>query len=464
MTCFAPRSLRSQVLLVVVASLMLAQGFSLWLFADERDLAVRAALSREALDRAANVVMLIERATPNTELAVLQAASSPLLRFTVDAEPTLDHADHATRATLADLRQTLGSERDVRIELHEVRGVMPPIPGLPEAMNVMHHEMSMSAVELQFSARLADGRWLNVTSRFHRPPLQWAWVDLATFSLTAMILLIAVWAMLGRIVRPIGLLSVTADRMGRGDWQPEIVPSGPGELKRLTVAFNHMQSRLKRFVDERAGLLAALGHDLRSPLTALRVRAEMVDDEDTRRALNRSISEMQELLDATLIYARGTNTSEPIEDRDVAAFLAELVADYVETGRDVALTLADGPIIAPIRPVALRRAFRNLIDNALRYGSLARLTIRGFQRDVSISVDDNGPGLTNTDLDRVFEPFVRLETSRSRDTGGTGLGLPIAQAIVRAHGGDVTLSNREAGGLRAEVTLPLSAMDRKGAE
>jgi len=460
MISFAPRSLRSQVLLVVVAALMLAQGFSLWLFADERDLAVRAALSREALDRAANVVMLIEQATPDTELAVLQAASSPLLRFSIDPEPTLDHTDHAPRTTLAALRQSLGAEREVRIELHEVRGVMPPIPGQPEAMTVMHHEMSMSAVELQFSASLADGRWLNVRSRFHRPPLQWAWVDLATFSLTALILLIAVWVMLGRIVRPLGLLSVTADHMGRGDWQPEIAPSGPGEVKRLTMAFNHMQARLKRFVDERAGLLAALGHDLRSPLTALRVRAEMVDDEDTRAALTRSISEMQDLLDATLIYARGTNTAEPIEVLEVAAFVAELVADYVETGRDVSVATPDGPIIAPIRPVALRRALRNLIDNALRYGSVARLSLGRQKGTVCLTVDDDGPGLAEADLERVFEPFVRLETSRSRDTGGTGLGLPIAQAIVRAHGGDITLSNRDGGGFRATVMLPLSSLGK----
>lgn len=458
------RSLRSQVLLVVVVALTLAQGFSLWLFADERDLAVRAALSREALDRAANVVMLVERATPGAELAVLQAASSTLLRFSIDPAPTLDHANHAPPATLSEIRQLLGAEREIRIELHEVRGAMPPIPGLPEAMNVMHREMAMSAVELQFSAHLADGRWLNVTSRFHRPPLQWAWVDFATFLLTALILLIAVWSMLGRIVRPLRQLSATADKMGRGDWQPEIAPSGPAELKHLTMAFNHMQTRLKRFVGERAGLLAALGHDLRSPLTALRVRAEMVDDEDTKSALTRSIAEMQDLLDATLIYARGTNTAEAIEHLDLACFVAALASDYVETGRPVSVATPDGQIVAPIRPIALRRALRNLIDNALRYGSDARLTVSRHQDLVRVTIDDNGPGLSEADLERVFEPFVRTESSRSRDTGGTGLGLPIAQAIVRAHGGEIRLSNRAGGGLSARVELPLSAIPTRTAE
>ncbi len=449
-----PRSVRGQVLLVILAALALAQGASLWLFADERDLAVRAALTREALDRAANVAELLEQAPPDMTEAVLRAATSPLVRFSVDAAPAVAHLDHAPPAMMSEIREALGHRRDMRIELHDVRGVMPPMPGMPSDMAAAHHGMAMSAVELRFSAALGDGRWLNVSTRFHRPPLQWAWTDMATFLLTAAVLLIAVWLLLGRIVRPLRLLAAAADRLGRGDWTPEIPPSGPEELARLTTAFNRMQARLRRFVDERGRILAALGHDLRSPLTALRVRAEMVDDDETREALAASIAELQDLVESTLVYARGTSSAEPMEQTDLGAFLTLLVADYAQTGREVSLSPPPAALGARIRPVAIRRALRNLIDNALRYGSAARIAIDRKGGDILVHIDDDGPGIDEADLSRVFEPFVRLEASRSRDTGGTGLGLAIARAILRAHGGEVTLENREPSGLRATIRLP----------
>ncbi|RMD91807.1 MAG: hypothetical protein D6811_08180 [Alphaproteobacteria bacterium] len=238
----------------------------------------------------------------------------------------------------------------------------------------------------------------------------------------------------------------------------EIPPSGPEELVRLTVAFNRMQARLRRFVEERTRLLAALGHDLRSPLTALRVRAEMVEDEETRTALIASIDEMQEMVEATLAYARGTATREPPASLDLGSFLSRLVEDYAGTDRDVTLEAAPPTgLELRLRPGATRRALRNLIDNALRYGKRARLSVEERPDELAIHIDDDGPGVPEEVLSRLFEPFVRLETSRSRETGGTGLGLAIARSLIRAQGGEVTLANRDGGGLRATVTLPRSA-------
>lgn len=450
-----PRSLRGQVVAVLALALVLAQAVSLWLFADERDLAVRAALMREALDRAANVSALLERAPPGSEAAILAAAGSPLVRFDLGPTPKVAPAGRAPAALRGEIEARFGRAREVRFAFHAIRGLMPPMPGLREDMFRPHHPAPPAAAEFELSARLDDGRWLNVSTRFHRPPLQWAAADLATFGLTAGFLAVALWLLLGRLTRPLARLAAAADRMGRGEWTEDIPPSGPEELRRVTVAFNQMQGRVRRFVEERARLLAALGHDLRSPLTALRVRAEMVDDADTRAALVASIDEMQEMVEATLTYARGTATAETPETVELADFLARLVEDYSETGRDVTLAAAPPPGLAlPLRPGATRRALRNLIDNALRYGRRARLTVETRDAEAVIHIDDDGPGIPPAQLEQVFEPFLRLETSRSRETGGTGLGLAIARSLIRAQGGEVSLANRPGRGLRATITLP----------
>ncbi len=453
------RTLRAQVLAVIAVALALAQGINLWLFADERDLAVRAALGREALDRSANVLMLLEQAPPGGEALILAAANSPLVRFTLAARPLLDHQNHAPGALARDVGDRFGKDRAVRLELHQTNTMMAPMPGMPVEMQQSHRTMALSTVEMQISAQLKDGRWLNVTTRFHRPPLQWAAVDVTTFLISATFLAVAVWLILGRLTQPLARLAGAADRLGRGDWVEEIPASGPEELARLTAAFNRMQARLRRFVDERTRLLAALGHDLRSPLTALRVRAEMVEDDESRTALIASVNEMQEMVEATLTYARDAASSEQPVAVDLGAFLSTLIEDYAQTGRDVSLSgSVPEALSVRLRPVAIRRALRNLIDNALRYGNRARLTVVPGTEEVLLHIDDDGTGIPEADMERVFEPFVRLETSRSRETGGTGLGLAIARSILRAHGGEVTLINRAGGGLRATVTLTRGAL------
>ncbi|MFC2967968.1 ATP-binding protein [Acidimangrovimonas pyrenivorans] len=356
------------------------------------------------------------------------------------------------------IRTLLGADnnRAIRVELHQSSGPMPTMPGASPEMMRMHAAMNasrMSAVELSLSIELKDGRWLNMASRFHDPPYQWVSSEIATFGVTAALLAIVLWLALGRLVRPLKRLAATADRIGRGEEAGRIDIDGPEELQQLAAAFAEMQDRLQRFVSERTRLLGALGHDLRSPLTALRVRAEMVDDDETRERIIASIAEMQEMVEATLAFARGMATTEPVETVALSRFLGDIVAEFREAGGEV--TLAGAEASLRLRPYAMRRALRNLIENALRYGRRARIATAVDKTEVRIVVDDDGPGIPEDSLDRVFDPFVRLEGSRSRETGGTGLGLSIARTIVHAHGGEVTLSNRPEGGLRAEIRLPV---------
>lgn len=224
-------------------------------------------------------------------------------------------------------------------------------------------------------------------------------------------------------------------------------------MQALAEALARMQRRLAGMMADRTRMLAALGHDLRSPITALRLRAEMVEDAETRERMTATLDEMQQMVEATLAYARGVSPDQPPEPVDLAALLAELARELSGTGPPVEIG-AIPHVVLPLRRLAVRRALRNLIENAQRYGGGARARLEAGDEALRVVIEDDGPGLPEEDLERVFDPFVRLETSRSRETGGTGLGLPIARAILRAHGGDVHLVNRAGGGLRAKVALP----------
>lgn len=454
-------SLPGQLVLLVITALIAAQAISLWLFVDERSLAVRAALGLEAADRAANVAQLLEKAPASLQSSILRAANSPLVRFSLGPLPAVDHQDHAgSGAAEARIRALLGDDdsREIRVEIHRIQGEFPPMPGMPPGMAQMHREMmgeDISSIEMKLSIAIDGGRWLNVETRFHRPPLQWPWASVVSFSLTAAFILIALfWFILARLTGPLRRLSVAANRLGRGEDVEELIQTGPAEVLDLTDAFNNMQARLKRFVSERTRLLAALGHDLRSPLTAMRVRAEMVEDAETRDRLIGSIEEMQEMVEGTLAFARGLAASEPSQTVDLSEFLALLLEDMAETGDAVAFDEMPG-IDVRLRPNAMRRALRNVVENAVRYGGVARISLDRTDHLAKIVVADDGPGIPEEDLDRVFEPFLRLEASRSRETGGSGLGLSIARTIIQAHGGEISLVNRPTGGLEVVVTVPL---------
>jgi signal transduction histidine kinase len=214
-----------------------------------------------------------------------------------------------------------------------------------------------------------------------------------------------------------------------------------------------MHDRLQRFVQDRTRMLAAISHDLRTPLTSLRLRAEFVDDEETRTKILETLDEMERMTEATLTFAREEARREDTRTVDLAALVESLCEDLRDLGMDVTYS---GPsrLLYPCRSVSLKRALRNLIENAVGYGRRARVGLEQTATEVPIVIDDDGPGIPEADFERVFAPFVRLEESRSQETGGIGLGMAIARSIVRGHGGDITLANRPEGGLRATLHLP----------
>lgn len=453
------RSLRVQLVLLIIIALGVAQFVSLWLFADERSLAIRAALGFEAAGRAANVARLIEEAPADLRPSIIRAANSPLVRFDLGTKPLVQHSDHSDGGLVETRVRALLNDsysRDIRVELHQIQGAILPLPNLSHEMTEMHLAMmrgELSAIEMNLSISIAGGQWLNVSTRFERPPIQWPLYSMLTFGLTAMALLVAVsWFVMTGLLGPLRRLARASERLGRGEDIDALPERGPQEVRELTAGFNRMQDRLTRFVADRTRVLAALGHDLRSPLTAMRVHSEMVEEDETRESLVATVEEMQSMVEATLTFAKGLSGNEPMQDVDLQSFLEALRGDMV-----VPFVLSDGPeITVRLRPNAIRRALRNVIENAVRYGGSATLGWISADGEIEISVTDRGPGIPTAELERVFDPFVRLEESRSLETGGHGLGLSIARSILRAQGGEISLANHPDRGLTATIRLPVA--------
>jgi signal transduction histidine kinase len=255
------------------------------------------------------------------------------------------------------------------------------------------------------------------------------------------------------VTRPFQHLADAADAFGPDLDSAPLPESGPLETRRTAEAFNRMQLRLRALIAERSRALAAVSHDLRTPLTRLRLRAETLQDESLREQFNRDIDDMQAMVEATLDYLRGMREQEAPGNIDIDALLQSLVADAQALGQKIIL---DDSAVAPYpgRISALKRALANLLDNAVKYGGEARISLIDSRVDLRILIEDNGPGIAESELARVCEPYVRLESSRSRATGGVGLGLAIAREAALLHGGELRLENRSEGGLRALLILP----------
>jgi signal transduction histidine kinase len=301
--------------------------------------------------------------------------------------------------------------------------------------------------------RLPDDSWINVSVfAVGRPrPSGHGTVISTTLMALGVILLsilIARW-----LTRPIRIVSA-AVRSLSPDGTPVIVrESGPEEVRDLAKAFNDMQRRIADLIARRTQSLAAVSHDLRTPLTRLKLRTEDLQDEHLKSAIATDISEMEQMIDATLSYLKGDETAEAPRPLELTALLDTIVNDARDGGHDVTFATREH-IVIDGRLIGLKRAFNNLVSNAVRFGSEVRVSTILSERAVTVLVDDNGPGITVDQLAAVLEPFVRLDHSRNRETGGVGLGLTIAKSHIEADAGTLTLSNRPEGGLRATVALP----------
>jgi signal transduction histidine kinase len=302
------------------------------------------------------------------------------------------------------------------------------------------------------SVRLADGSWVNFSSSALGASQHIDWSVVAITICFGVGIVIVALLLLRWATRPLRDLALAAERFSL-DQTPQPLPeNGPSEVRRAARAFNTMRERIQRLVTERMQAMAAVSHDLRTPITRLRLRSEFLDDEATRVLIDADLGEMEAMIGSTLDYLRGGVSSEAIRWIDLASVLKTIVDDHVDLGHRVALTgLTSAPVLG--RMLSLKRAFSNVIGNAIKYGHTASVTISETNDQFVITVEDEGCGIPEADRERVFHPFVRLEESRGRQTGGTGLGLTIAGSVIRTHGGQIELANRAAGGLSVTVTM-----------
>lgn len=453
-----PRSLVGRLALLVFVALVAAQAISLWLFADERGAAIRATQRQETVERSIAAAEVLEAAPESSRAGILAAASSRLVRFSLDELPLVAVSDAGVGAVARPSREMRLAE--IAVSPHDGRPLDPPPP-----MTWLRDRLLAAGVapaELRLSLPLDGGGWLNVLARLEGAQRRLPPQMMGTAVLSLTLILGVLWLALGRITGPLRRLAGAADSFGLDGPVPALPRGGPAEVQSLSEALARMHTRLAGMIADRTRMLAALGHDLRSPITALRLRAEMVDDDETRERMVAALDEMQEMVEATLAYARGVSFDQPMQPTNLSTLLADLAQELTESGRPVTLASTQ-PVTLELRRTPMRRALRNLLENAQRYGGEARVDLRDTSAGAEIVIDDDGPGIPAADLERVFDPFIRLETSRSRETGGTGLGLPIARAILRAHGGEVRLENRAEGGLRVVVLLPMAGRGRQGA-
>ena len=299
----------------------------------------------------------------------------------------------------------------------------------------------------------AAGRWLVVEPKPSLAPTPWQLRIILSVILSTLALAPIAYLYARRLAAPIALFAAASERLGRDPGAPPLATDGPAEIAVAARAFNEMQQRLSRYVDDRVAMVGAIAHDLRTPLTRLRFRVESAP-EDVRAKMADDIAEMEAMISGALAFVRDATTPSSRTRLELSSLLESLADEMHETGLDVGVDQADRVVING-DPIALRRLFNNLLENAVKYGGEARVRVSGSLDQAIVEIDDKGPGLPELELERVFEPFHRHDSSRCKETGGIGLGLAVVRSVARAHGGDAGLSNRPEGGLRARVTLPV---------
>ena len=328
----------------------------------------------------------------------------------------------------------------------------PNAAGAPPGARGQGRDEPLIFGDFKLGVRQSDGRWLVVepkpTFRFDN----WQQRILLILLLSVIAVTPLAWLFARRLAQPITAFADAAERLGKDPRTPPLSITGSEEVVAAASAFNMMQERLRRYVEDRTAMVGAIAHDLRTPLTRLKFRIEATPD-DVRAKLAADIDQMEAMIAATLGFVRDTNRPAERTKLELASLLESVMDEAAETGGDATVERAEKTVIEG-DPVALKRLVSNLVENALKYGGSARGRVYAEDGMAIVEVDDDGPGVSPADLERVFEPFYRGEPSRNRGTGGIGLGLAVVRSLARAHGGDVTLANRPGGGLRASVRLP----------
>ena len=428
-----PRGLLARALLIAVAPLILMQVLSAWLFYNSHWDQVSKRLSQGL---AGDVAVLVDSLTGITDQAsrdwlFREAAQRMEINATLHPDAILPNAPDRQTAIEGELRRALLRKQITKpVRIDEQTGKNRVV----------------------VSVQLADGV-LRLEVPRHRLH-SWTTFAFVLWTIgTTLILLGASTIFMRNQIRPMRRLARVADAFGKGREVTDFKPEGAREVKLAGLAFLAMKGRIQRQIAQRTAMLAGVSHDLRTPLTRMKLQLEMMPDDEAASALGEDVHDMERMLEGYLAFARGEGAEKP-HPRDLGVLLGEVVRRARRGGAAVELA-TEGDLRLPLRPNAMRRSLTNLVENALRFASRVAVHARRLGGAVEVTIDDNGPGIPPEQREEVFKPFFRLEASRNPATGGVGLGLTIARDVVRSHGGDIVLDDSPQGGLRVRVRLPV---------
>ncbi|GAA4032929.1 ATP-binding protein [Actimicrobium antarcticum] len=442
-------SIANRVFVILLAGILVAIGLTAVLAERERAGAIDGMRLGHTAERIEQLVLALDHAAPEVRPVILQTAAN--FGVTAGMADDLEALGGSDGALVDLLRSRLGMHR--QIMLQQQAGCQPRPMRLPRFERSNPGDCQVVLVAL------SDGQLLRVQLRAGgpqpgsktRPVMGVPTIYLALFFVLIGLL---AWFVARMTARPIRRLADAASDLGSDLDRPPLPETGPTEIRQAATAFNAMQARIRRQVQHRTHMLAAITHDLQTPLTRLRLRLEKVGDDELRTKLIDDLGQMQSMVREGLELARSMDSQEPLQRLDLDSLIDSACADASDAGQDVQL-LGPSGVVVMAQPNALRRCLTNLLDNAVKYGRQARVSVVREQERVVVRIRDAGPGLPPDQLESVFDPFFRLEISRSRDTGGTGLGLTIARNIVESHGGTLVLNNLPGGGLEAMLQLPV---------
>ena len=464
-----PQSLFGRLLAASVIAVLLAQTVGLFLIAQEREHFVLQGSVREWVRRIVETTLMLQALTPAERAEAVSELAAP--RDGQSARVTRPLPEAARRGLPSPERVFLrlpllpGFENTLREHLHATLGPEytvdvsptpePPPPAVPVPVPFYEaHELAAhleDALRYDVTVRFPDADTVvyRVTRMAGGAPLPRNL--LINLILLVLILVVVLYLVARSITRPLSELAAAADRVGRQSGVARLTERGARELRDAARAFNTMQDRLRRYLDSRTRVLAAMSHDLKTPLTRLRLQVEALDNPPMQERIGHELDEMEGMVRDALSLFRGLDDGEPLAAVDIDALLAKVRAEFAVMGEVTVSGQASHPFTAKAQ--MLKRCLTNLIANAIKFGGRADVTIEDAAQ-LGIRVRDAGPGIPPQELERVFEPFYRVESSRNRDSGGTGLGLTIARDIAQAHGGTLTLQNLPGGGLEALLLLP----------
>ncbi len=447
-----PRSLFGRIALILAGGFLAVQAVTTAIAISDRDALVARAGANQAAARIADAARIIVTTSGSERKRVMQVISNDTLKLAYSEPATsgavvMEQDEELILVARDALAQALPEGMGFKVLNAQLVHFDPDY-------RLMSRFSERSGVKIFAILLPGDGVSISVQSTIPARASQWGRRLLRNLAIVDGVMVILCFFAVRLATRPLSVLASAAEELGRDIDRPPLPERGATELQRAARALNVMQDRLKRYVDTRVKILAAMSHDLKTPITRMRLRTELLEDAQVKAKFARDLDELQQMVVSTLESMRGlSESSEAVAPIDLGVLISDLKENAEEAGRTLTVSgVARTPVLG--RAQALRRCLQNLIDNALAYGQRADIKLREEGGVLNIVVSDDGPGIPEGDLEKVFEPFYRVEGSRNRNTGGTGLGLSIARNIAQAHGGSVRLRNLPGRGLEATLVLP----------